>query len=690
MNREKLLSALTGTGLGLALSAGSIGCLQSAFGLTVQRPELLWGTVCLFCCLYALCLPWKRGPLVFACGLALCAGYLLRYGTAWEETRALVQHLSSVYDRAYHWGFLEFPGVASDGPMDLPLGIWATITALSAVRTTTLSKSCVPPVLLALFPLCLCTVVTDTIPGEAPVFLLLAGLILLILPASVRRENRLQSIRLTAAALLPVLFALTLLFRAVPQDTYVSKTAVIQENIRTALEHFPQLMEDGLEEVVASLRGKPAQTVDLSRLGDRIPFTYPVMEVTAETSGPLYLRGQDYDQYDGTGWTATKSREESFFRQDGTIRSLAIRTQGFQQVQYLPYYPAEPVVLTGGCTGKPEWEIIYTYSVVSLPEDWRKQVYTSAETAPEADLQPYTGLPMATRQAAAEWLAQIDRPGASNTEIADSIAALVTDCASYSLSPVKMPEGTSDFALWFLKEADTGYCIHFATAATVLLRAADVPARYVTGYMVETTAGKTVTVTEAEAHAWAEYYEPRLGCWIPLEATPAGNPEELTPATLPEPTETAASTASTAATEATAPETTPSPAPVPQIPAEPDTPSEKSHSAWLLLLLIPAAMGILAVLRSIRLHLRRKRQRTGSPNAQALHRFREAERLARLLKETPAEELIDLAQKAKYSQHEITPEELQHFDSYCRSCLRRLKEKPLHRQLIYRYLYAVY
>ena len=109
-----------------------------------------------------------------------------------------------------------------------------------------------------------------------------------------------------------------------------------------------------------------------------------------------------------------------------------------------------------------------------------------------------------------------------------------------------------------------------------------------------------------------------------------------------------------------------------------------------LLLLLPLLLLVLPVQRSARLHLRRRRQQSGTTNDQALQRFREAERLARLLKETPAEELIDLAQKAKYSQHEITSEELQHFDSYCRSCLRRLKEKPLYRQLIYRYFHAAY
>ena len=45
------------------------------------------------------------------------------------------------------------------------------------------------------------------------------------------------------------------------------------------------------------------------------------------------------------------------------------------------------------------------------------------------------------------------------------------------------PEG-ADFATWFLQEAKSGYCVHFATTGTVLLRALGIPARYAEGYIV--------------------------------------------------------------------------------------------------------------------------------------------------------------------------------------------------------------
>ena len=65
-------------------------------------------------------------------------------------------------------------------------------------------------------------------------------------------------------------------------------------------------------------------------------------------------------------------------------------------------------------------------------------------------------------------------------------------------------------------------------------------------------------------------------------------------------------------------------------------------------------------------------------------------RLSRLLRDSPPEELLVLAQKAKFSNHQLKSEELQLFDGYIRSCHRQLKKKSSLHQLLYRYVYAVY
>lgn len=78
-----------------------------------------------------------------------------------------------------------------------------------------------------------------------------------------------------------------------------------------------------------------------------------------------------------------------------------------------------------------------------------------------------------------------------------------------------------DFAETFLFEKREGYCVHFATAGTLLLRMLGIPARYVEGFLIPPCmAGETIRVTDYNAHAWTEVFIPGYG-WYPVEMTPS-------------------------------------------------------------------------------------------------------------------------------------------------------------------------
>lgn len=99
----------------------------------------------------------------------------------------------------------------------------------------------------------------------------------------------------------------------------------------------------------------------------------------------------------------------------------------------------------------------------------------------------------------------------------DYVLAFYNKQYTYTLKPGKLEEG-EDFIDKFLFDTKKGYCMHFASASTMIFRKMGIPARYVEGYLVDLKGGKNNIVKSKNAHAWVEVYEPGIG-WVPVETT---------------------------------------------------------------------------------------------------------------------------------------------------------------------------
>ncbi|MBQ8724311.1 MAG: transglutaminase family protein, partial [Oscillospiraceae bacterium] len=116
----------------------------------------------------------------------------------------------------------------------------------------------------------------------------------------------------------------------------------------------------------------------------------------------------------------------------------------------------------------------------------------------------------------------------NTAETLNSIRHYLDETCEYTLSPGRTPS-TRDFVNYFLLENNAGYCMHYATAGTLLARHFGIPARYCEGYIVsadmmekgtENDDGSvTITIPDSASHAWCEYYVNGYG-WIPFEFTP--------------------------------------------------------------------------------------------------------------------------------------------------------------------------
>lgn len=80
----------------------------------------------------------------------------------------------------------------------------------------------------------------------------------------------------------------------------------------------------------------------------------------------------------------------------------------------------------------------------------------------------------------------------------------------------------------FLFDEKKGYCEHFSSAFVVLMRAAGIPARVVTGYVggYRNRFGGYWVVRHMDAHAWAEVWLPERG-WVRVDPTAAVAPERI-------------------------------------------------------------------------------------------------------------------------------------------------------------------
>ncbi|MBC7979472.1 MAG: transglutaminase domain-containing protein [Armatimonadetes bacterium] len=76
----------------------------------------------------------------------------------------------------------------------------------------------------------------------------------------------------------------------------------------------------------------------------------------------------------------------------------------------------------------------------------------------------------------------------------------------------------------FLTKGKRGHCEYFATAATLILRAAGIPARYSVGFAVMERDAKRneFVIRGLHGHAWCRAWDETRDMWIDFDATPSG------------------------------------------------------------------------------------------------------------------------------------------------------------------------
>ena len=680
---------LMGAVFAFVLSVSAVGNLVTGYDLEVKSLALLFSWCACCAIISALLLRFRYGGAVLLCLAALLVPLIWKDGLLWEQLQSLSYTISFHYHEVYRWPVL---GQLITEEVELPLMVLAAWAAVSISWTVCHRKGILSASLSVILPLVICLVTTDRVPDPIYLYLLMLGMALLMVTDWTRRNYPAQGVRLTLRLAIPIAAAMALLFFANPQEAYVNNAGKYQKEVVAWFEKLQDTTASISSGV--SFESAASEKLNLRFVGPRSETSLAIMRVKSPVGGTVYLRGRDYDIYSGTGWESSLNRREVFPSGSGSSGELTVVTYGVRNVLYVPYYSAEEITLTDGALYNQENLQRYSFDL-------------SLSVSGEADSPDsgYTELPADTLQWASGLDVIMDTESASQSEKLRRIESYVQNSAVYDLSTSRMSSGHRDFARWFLEESDTGYCVHFATAATVLLRAAGIPARYVEGYMVTCNADEYVVVTSQDAHAWVEYYDSGSGSWRILEATPADLQEEDTeaaPGTTAEETEPDVSVteADTSVTESDQPEE----------PAAPDTPKQPTaqddiHGSienpavskekfklpeWIKTVFwVMLAVAVIPVQSQIRIGWKRKQWNRGNPNEKTIARWRQTRSLASMLKQPYPEDLDNLAQKANFSQHRIQSDELQMFEDYRDTLLEAIRNKPWYHRVLLRWIFAI-
>lgn len=713
------------------LSAGLCFCVVTSFSVPTDALRLLIVCVCVSVLFSLLFLLKRTGIWLILLGVAAFAsGYVFR--SAFKESLSvLLFSVSSPYAEAIT-GFqpIVLSQTAATADATLALAVPGGLCALLCVWTLMRGKRLVWLLLFVLPILTVCLIILQTPPAPWAIVLVVLILSLLLLTQLLRRKQQAEGNRLLLLLFLPLALLVGGLFVLFPAESYTRAdwSDALQTSITTAAEQLRMFRRDGItgqlqlssplspSTLGSYLWDSSVTGVNLSRIGPQKKLGRSVMRVRSAASGICHLRGNSLAAYEDNRWNALSddayagvpdaeqaimegelrvAQDEESFLAISSAYTMQIETDMKSGVYYTPYFPT---VLPEGA--QPFFDAYIknpsqrtNYAVLYRPT----RTEPNGSAAYDAFVQEvYTQVPDATRTALSDILPSLieQTDGMQTLDTVKTVCQYVSASARYDLNTATVPAG-EDFVSWFLHGSETGYCVHFATAATLLLRCMEIPARYVTGYCVNLEAGEWTQITSDDAHAWVEVYLEGQG-WQVFDPTPAAS-ELITTAPV--------TAASEKETELPAQEQTGQPEQTPaEKQTEPQTPDAEypvktseqetqektpfSPVRLIFAVLLPVAVAVLW--RATLFLIRKAAMQSGSANRRCLVYYHHLENLSRLSKTPIPQELQELAEKARFSNHRLSPSELAPMQAHTEALTKQLlSDRRILRQVLYRVIYAL-
>ena len=545
-----------------AAVTGSLGAVITAFGLPVDFLNLMlfWG-ICALWSAFGVNFLRSKGLLILL--LLVTALAIWRFSEIIDGAKSVLYTITSAYNE---WTYIpivfEDSGIAGFNSTIFfaAAGLFLTIPLSAAVCL----RRSLPIMLIFTIPLLLSTFMLFNTRADMRFLLLSLGacLALLINGSLLAAGQDFRGRAAFPAILLSIVLLTTAGFFAPHHEEFNETVLEWSRTARDSMADFGVSIErlhgDARAGVPTEWRFDTEQS-PIADSGSRVLSYTGLLEIYVSEPGIHYLRGFSMEYFDGRTWHSnTDERPEVFSTpswsqvflapmlssrlefhieadEDGTVffaptvgfrtAEMTVRQTGdiTENVVYMPYFAlysleTYPYTTTFFMLDHPISAInptdrSRTVQILSDYNHWMQmqEIYTQID--------PTTAL--ALRQIAAS--AGIDILSPDRERIANQVMAFVSSAAEYTLTPAPIP-AHEDFALYFLQSSRQGFCIHFATAAVLMLRALDIPARFVTGFAATVRpheVNSTVTLTDRHAHAWVEVFFYDFG-WKPFDATPPG------------------------------------------------------------------------------------------------------------------------------------------------------------------------
>jgi transglutaminase-like putative cysteine protease len=275
----------------------------------------------------------------------------------------------------------------------------------------------------------------------------------------------------------------------------------------------------------------PGDITDLG-LSDEVAFRAEFLNAPPAPSD-FYWRGPVLENFNGRSWTRDPGIRR---RVHDTLEFIGEPTQYRVMLEPHGHRWAFALDMPESWTGRRDVAMGSDYQLrvflgdgIESRIDYQVTSYTdyrALEPLTEAEVARFRRLPPdsnpRTRALAASWLT--DNPTAEQI-IARALNVFRGEEFFYTLTPPALGRHTADE---FIFETREGFCEHYASAFAIMMRAAGLPARVVTGYQGgELNAiGQYYIVRQSDAHAWTEIWLADEG-WVRVDPIEAVAPERI-------------------------------------------------------------------------------------------------------------------------------------------------------------------